>query len=172
MSTKYDYPALRVEYVTSDISIRELCKRHDIASWSSVAQWARKHNWDRDREDYKKAAFEHEINALAEKRALKLAQTFDIAIDVIQATFLRMAQNLSSADYHVSPHDLSELLTKLQLLAGGPTSREEVHGFNLSADLPPELLRAIQDAARAGGAGLKPVGQSALPLAEGARKVN
>ena len=43
MNKSHDYRALEREYVTSDISIRELCRRHGIRSHSPVVDQAKKH---------------------------------------------------------------------------------------------------------------------------------
>lgn len=170
--TKHDYAALEREYVYSDISIRQLCEKNGIANWSTVHQQAKKLEWERKRREAKEAQFAHDIQAYAQKRAVKLQEVFDDAVNVIHAAFLKMAENMRSPDYIVTPTDLTKLIEKLSLLAGGPTSREEVHNLNLSADLPPELLRDIQNTARANGAGLNTVGQSPLPVATGPRQVN
>lgn len=170
--TLHDYALLEREYVTSDISVRALAEKHGIRSFSTVAAQAKKREWERKRADFKEAAFQHDIQNLARKRAVKLQEVYDDLVSVIQATIFRMAENLKGDDYHVSVKDLGLLIEKLQLLTGGATSREEIHNLNLNADLPPELLRLIQDTARANGAGLQTVGQSALPELEGARQVN
>lgn len=170
--TKYDYALLEREYYTSDISIRKLCEKHGITNFSTVAVQAKKRGWEKMREEYKEKQREHDIESLARRRSQKLAQLNDDLIDIISATVFRMAENLKDPAYVVTPQDLVKIIQQVQLLSGGPTSREEVHAFNLSADLPADVLRDIQAAARAAGAGTRPVGQSALPQLEGPRKVN
>lgn len=170
--TKYDYDTLERLYITSDVSIRALCEQNDVKNWSTVSVQARKRDWERKRALFKAKQFEHDIDELTRRRSMKLAQLQDDLIDVIQATILRMGANLADEKYHVTVMDLVKLIEKVNLLTGGPTSREEIHSLNVDVDLPAELLRELQAAARANGAGRGPVGQSALPLAEGARKVN
>jgi len=172
MRSVHDYALLERQYVTSDISIRALCEQNGIKNWSTVATQAKKREWERKRAQYKEVQFQHDIDALAQRRSIKLQEVFDDALNVIQAAFLKMGENMRDPTYIVTPTDLAKLIEKLSLLAGGPTSREEVRNLNLNADLPPDLLRELQAAARANGAGREPMGQSALPLAEGARKVN
>lgn len=172
MAAKYDYELLEREYITSDISIRELCERHGIATWSTVAAQAKKREWNRKRQQFKDKAFEADIEVMAQKRAMKLQQTFEDAIDVIDAAFIQMGIDIQAGRVIVTPTDVAKLIDKLQLLTGGPTSREEVSHLNLNATLTPEQLRDIQAAARESGAGPRTVGQSALPVAAGARKVN
>jgi hypothetical protein len=170
--TIHDYESLERQYITSDVSIRALCEANGIRNWSTVHTQAKKREWERKRAAYKDKQFEHDIDQLARRRAMKLQQLSDDLIDVINATILKMAENLQSKDYIVTPQDLVKLIEKVSLLTGGPTSREEIHALNVGIDLPPELLRELQGAARANGAGVRTVGQSALPLPEGTRQVN
>lgn len=170
--TIHDYALLEREYISSDISIRQLCENNGIKNWSTVSAQAQKREWKHKREQFKEAAFKADIEVMAQRRAIKLQQTFEDAIDVIDAAFLKMGQNLDRPDYIVSPTDLATLIKSLSLLTGGPTDRQEVRSFNLNADLPPDVLRDIQAAARANGAGEGSVGQSALPVAPGPRQVN
>lgn len=170
--TVHDYELLERQYITTDVSIRALCEANGIANWSTVSQQAKKREWNRKRVLYREKQFEHDINALAHKRALALAELQDDLITVIRATIMRMGANLAKEDYHVSVNDLVKLIEKVSLLTGGPTSREEHFGLNVGIDLPAELLRDIQNAARQHGAGDKSMGQSALPVSAGPRQVN
>lgn len=168
----HDYELLERDFITSDLSVRQLCENHGIANWSTVHAQAKRRKWLEKRKQFKDKAFEHSIEALAEKRAIKQAELLDASIDVTLATLYKMAENLRSPDYIVTPQDLVKIIEKVQLLTGGVTSREEIRAFNFDTQLPPELLRELARAAREGGAGAKPVGQSALPIAAGPRKVN
>lgn len=170
--TVHDYELLERQYITSEVSIRQLCAQNGITNWSTVSQQAKKREWERKRAAFKEKAFEADITQMAHKRAIKLQQTFEDAIDVIDAAFLKMADDMAKDKIVVTPGDIAKLIDKLQLLTGGVTSREEVRNLNLTADLPPELLRDIQNTARANGAGGRSVGQSPLPVAEGPRQVN
>jgi hypothetical protein len=89
--SKYDYPMLERIFITSDVSIRQLCADNDIVNFSSVAQMAKKLEWNRKRADYKEAQFKHDINELAHRRAIKLQEVYDDLVSVIQATIMRMA---------------------------------------------------------------------------------
>ena len=50
MNKAHDYRALEREYISSDISIRELCRRHGISAHSLVTIQAKKHGWEEKRE--------------------------------------------------------------------------------------------------------------------------
>ena len=50
MNKSHDYRALEREYVTSQVSLRELCRRHDISAHSLVTVQAKKLKWAEKRE--------------------------------------------------------------------------------------------------------------------------
>jgi transposase-like protein len=50
MNKVHPYRDMEHEYVTSQISIRELCRRHGISAHSLVTVQARKHKWAEKRE--------------------------------------------------------------------------------------------------------------------------
>ena len=52
MNKRHQYRELEREFVTSDISIRELCRRHDITAHSLVTVQAKKLRWAEKREQY------------------------------------------------------------------------------------------------------------------------
>ena len=50
MNKSHDYRALEREYVTSQISLRELCRCHDVTAHSLVTVQAKKGRWQEKRE--------------------------------------------------------------------------------------------------------------------------
>ena len=50
--TKIDYGSAEREYVTGGDSYRALSKRYGI-TFSSMAEWCRKHDWDEKRQAYR-----------------------------------------------------------------------------------------------------------------------
>ena len=50
MNKSHDYRALEREFVTTQISLRELCRRHDITAHSLVTVQAKKLKWAEERE--------------------------------------------------------------------------------------------------------------------------
>lgn len=190
---KYDYDALERQYITGDMSLRELCRLNGIDTWSTVAEQAKKREWDKRRDEYRAIARQHEMEVLAGRRAQKLEQLTDDLVDTIHAAVLQYVAGLQDrtvqlpdGTYQVIPatpvvtSDLVKLIDKVQLLRGLPTSREVKLGLGLDlhgnvtdpSQLPPELLRELAAAARAGGAGTGAGGQSPIPRVEGPRKVN
>ena len=49
---KYDYDALERQYIQGTMSLRELCRMNGIETWSTVAEQAKKREWDKRREEF------------------------------------------------------------------------------------------------------------------------
>ena len=52
MNKRHDFARLEREFITSDISIRGLCRKHDITAHSLVVVQAKKGKWAEKREQY------------------------------------------------------------------------------------------------------------------------
>ena len=50
VNKRHQYRDLEREYITTDISIRELCRKHSISAHSLVTVQAKKHKWAEKRE--------------------------------------------------------------------------------------------------------------------------
>ena len=197
MSTaKNDYGSLEREYVEGDMSIRALCRDHDIKSWSAVSTYAKKHSWQEKREDFRNKLATRQTEAvtkkMAEGRAEKVAQALDDAIMVSNKVIWRFLdmiedrwiENPKTGEMHFVPGmpipaaDFVKVVDKIMVLNGQPTKREAHLGLNLSGELTPEntpveLLRDVVSIARERGITSGPTGGSSpLPRIEGARKVN
>ena len=172
------------------MSIRGLCDQNEIrGSWSTVARRAREDDWEGARSQFRAMEEAKTYEAVAQKRAVLIAQIGEDLLTAIQGGVLKFLDGLEGkwitdpasgtrsyvSGLTITATDLAKLIDKFQLLAGGATAREEHLGINLHgdlADLPPDLLRLLQGVARAKGAGSGPVGQSPVPRLEGARQVN
>lgn len=177
--TTHDYKALRLEYIQSDISIRELCKKHQIKSWSTVNAKKNEENWDADREAFRAELQSRELTALVDQRIATVAAIHEellFAIRVAVRRFTADRQRENNPD-PVTARDLMGLIDKFLLLSGQPTSRTESRSFEqhafsgdfggILAGAPPELLRELAEVARINGAGAKSVGRGPLVVLEG-----
>lgn len=177
----HDYKALRLEYIQSDISIRELCKKHGIKSWSTVNAKKNAEDWDRDREAFRSEIAGREIQTLVDARIRTVAEIHEELLYAIRVAVRRFTNDrLREANPDpVSARDLMGLIDKFLLLTGQATARTETRSFEQHAfsgdfggilrDAPPELLRELAELARANGAGAKPVGRGPLVVLEGTR---
>lgn len=177
MTTKHDYPALRLEYIQSDISIRELCRKHGITSWSAVNAMKTKQKWDQARDEYRVTTQSREIDTLVDARlATTVAVHGELLIAIRAAVHRFVADTQRENDPQpVNPRDLMGLIDKFLLLTGQATRRSEsknldVHDFGgILTGAPPELLRELAELSRDNGAGGKPMGRGPLIVLEGTR---
>lgn len=176
--TTHDYKMLRQEYITSDISIRALCEKHGIKSWSTVNQKKNDENWDADREAFKAQLASREIQTLVDERIRTVAEIHSELLYAIRVAVRRFTNDRLRDDNPdpVNARDLMGLIDKFLLLTGQATARTESrslvesHDFGgILRDAPPELLRELAELARANGAGAKPVGRGPLVVLEGTR---
>jgi hypothetical protein len=195
-ATKHDYLTLEREFIEGEESIRALCRRHDIKSWSSVSTYAKKHAWEEKRAEYRRKLITRQNDALSKKmaegRAEKIAKALDDAVDVSSALIWAFYDSLKDRWVEdpetgkrmfvpaqvIEAGDFVKVVDKIMVLNGQPTKREAHVGLNVSGELNPEntsveLLRDVITIARERGVTSGPSGGSSpLPRSERARKVN
>jgi hypothetical protein len=193
-ATKHDYHMLEREFVEGDESIRALCRRHGIKSWSSVSAFAKKNVWEDKRVEFRRMLVVKQNEAvskkMAEGRAEKVAKALDDALMVSNKALFTFLDSLEDR-WVTSPEtgkqflipaqvieasDFVKIFDRIMVLNGQPTKREAHMGLSLSGDIenaPVELLRDVISLARERGVQSGPSGGSSpLPRIEGARKVN
>jgi hypothetical protein len=168
---KHDYTALEREYITTDISIRALCKKHDIKGYSSVAQYAREHEWEEKRERImgRKAdkMVERVSDQLAEAELSLVEEVRGEWLTVIRAATYRFAEQLKDPEFKIRVPELIALIDKGLVLIGEPSSRTEERHLALTGtleQLPEEFVRRLAEGTRSD----RPVGHGAgLPTRVG-----
>lgn len=173
-----DYDALRQEYVSSEISIRELCRKHGIKSWSTVNARKKAEKWDELREQFKTEIVSREVGTLVTKRLQLVADIHEELLVAIRHAVNNYAVSVAGENpaQMVTARDLMGMIDKFLLLSGSTPNRTEsrsvdTHSFTIDgllADAPPDLLRAIADMAGERGSASKPVGRGPLIVLEGA----
>lgn len=167
MGTKYDYVALRDEYLhTPGLSIRELAKRHGIPSFSSVAKRAREEDWDAKRREFERQIEDKSLAAIADKIASKKAVIQLDALEVIHAGILKMAEDMDDREpvmdginiardkqgeiiwrkaVRYGPTQVVQLIDKFLSLTGQPSQVTEQRNLNLglSAETDRETMMEI-----------------------------
>ena len=83
MDKCHPYRGMEREYVTSQVSLRELCRKHGISAHSLVVGQAKKGKWAEKREQYQAKASDAFMSRHAARQADRLAEIHDNAIDVI-----------------------------------------------------------------------------------------
>lgn len=151
----HDYETLKREFITSDISIRGLCAKHNIKSYSVVAKYAREHGWydertaiaDRKRDRMVERAAER----LADAEVDEMIQFRQESLTVIRAALYKFAEDLRNPDFKVKADELAKLVQLGLLLSGSPTERIEERRLDVHAsfnDVPSDILRRLVDETR------------------------
>lgn len=176
--TRYDYVALKQEYITTDVSVRELCRKNGIRTWSTVNERKKAEGWDELRQQYRDQLTVREVGALVDARIQTIAEIHDELLYAIRVAVRRFTNDRlrETNPDPVSARDLMGLIDKFQLLTGGATDRTETRNLNVGFDLagllrdaPPDLLRELAELARSNGAGAQSVGRGPLVVLEGTR---
>jgi hypothetical protein len=152
---KHDYTTLEREYTSSDISIRALCKKHDIRGYSSVAQYAREHGWDEKRE----RIMGRKVDKMVERVSDRLADAEVSLVEevrgewltVIRAATYKFAEDLKDPSYKLRVGDLVQLIDKGLVLLGEPSSRTEERHLAITGTLeglPEEFIRRLAEGTR------------------------
>lgn len=159
MALTHDYDALKREFISSTISIRALCAKHNIGGFSTVARYARDHGWydERDRVQGRKRekVVERVSDQLAMVEADEVLQFRGESLTIIRAALYKFANDLENPNFHIRADEIVKLVQLGLLVTGSPTERIEERRLDLHATfdgLPADVLRQLVDATRPGGA--------------------
>lgn len=153
---KHDYRALEREYIsTPDLSIRALCRKHGVKSYSSVAAYARANNWEGKREETLGKAQNKMVELVSTQIAEQEASLIDTVrgewLTVIRAATYKFAEDLKDPNYKISVDSLIKLIQQGSVLLGEPSQRIEERHLALTGSLDgvsPDVLRRIATATR------------------------
>ena len=167
MKKVHPYRVIEREYITSDISIRELCRRHDTSAHSLVTVQAKKNGWHEKREAYRSRASESFIEKHAQpawptaRREIrhKALDAIDEAVtkfrDDMRATTKPVRQPDSSIieepAWLMTPRDLAFLIDRFQVLFARPSSISQHQDLTVSTDISADALREFMEATRGRG---------------------
>lgn len=182
MNTKYDYDALEREYIRGDMGLRELARSHGIANHSVITAQAKTRGWVKKRADYRNGASEKAVVYMADQegqRRAKEAVVRDHAIEAIDQAILKLMADMSDTVKSVSPdgtvvdtgipvmrlkpQDVAQLIDRLQVLFGRPSTITEERSLGLSVSasgVGADILRGIVEATR----GLGSAGAERSPI--------
>ena len=186
---KYDYQTIKREYVTGNTSLRGLAEKHGLATNSTISVIAKREDWDRERAEFRDLEQQRMHDAVAEKRAQKIAEIESDILETIHAAVIQLAISLQDRivddpvsggkrfipAQQVTPDGLTKLVDKFLVMSGQVTNREAYLGLTITAgaeDIPRDVLRGLRSLAAQQGAGTGPVGQSPLPRITGPKQVN
>ena len=99
---RYDWNALKTEYVTSNISIKKLAEKHGIRQ-RTVADRCRKGGWVEERKKFLSKVTSRAISKVASKQADKLARELKLADKITDTLECRRNILITTAAWLSSP---------------------------------------------------------------------
>ena len=161
INKSHDFAKLEHEYITSEISIGELCRRHDISAHSLVTIQAKKGRWAQKREQYQAKESEAFMSRYAAKMADREAEVRDKALDAIDEGITRFREDLKATEkklvngewveepvMRLTPRDLAALIDRLQVLFDRPSRISEGRDPSASAVIPIDALNQLVELTR------------------------
>ena len=176
MNKVHDYRELEREFITTDISIRGLCRKHGISAHSLVTVQAKKGRWQEKREQYQAKESEAFMSRYAARQADRQAEIRDKVLDTIDLALDKFRSDLKATKlvrqpdgsvteqpaWYMTPKDLAILIDRFQVLFERPSVISQHQGLAVSAELSTDALREFIEATR-GRAGPSPMEESPLP---------
>ena len=144
------------------MSIRELCRKHDISAHSSVVVQAQKGKWQGKREQYSTKESDAFIEKHAARMGDRLAEIHDKVIDVIDQALDKFGEDLGATKkvrqpdgniteepaWRMKPRDAAILIDRLESLFDHPARVTERHDLIARSELPIEALKQFVELTR------------------------
>jgi hypothetical protein len=157
-----DYRALEREYITSQMSLRELCRRHGISAHSLVVVQARQGKWAEKREAYRSRESESFITKHAGRMAAREGEVRVHALDAIDEAITRFRADMQRTEKKliggewvevpvmtITPKDVALLIDRFQVLFHRPSVITEGRDINVMSEaLPVEALQEFIERTR------------------------
>lgn len=182
MNKKFDYEVLEREYVTGDMSLRELAESVGMKNHSLIMRQSKKRGWTEKRREFREASQGKALIEMADERGHMIAREQRVrenAIDAIDDMITRLREDLKKTKtifkdgayvevplVEITPNDIAVMIDRMNVLFGKPSQIHEDRTLGIdfqSAD--PELLRAFVEASRGVGDGGGTSSTSPLPVA-------
>jgi len=178
----HPYRALEREFITSQISLRELCRRHGITSHSLVVVQAKQGKWAEKREAYRARESESFIERHADRMADREAEVRIHAIDAIDEAITKFRADMQRTEKKliggewvevplmlITPKDSAMLIDRFQVLFHRPSVISEGRGVNVMSEaLPVEALQEFIERTR----GLAEPAPQASPIPRSPRRLD
>ena len=162
MNKIHDYARLEGEYISSQISLRELCRRHGISAHSLVTVQAKKGKWAEKRDAYRAKESESFITRHAEKMADRQAAISDKALDAIDEAITKFREDLKATKlvrqpdgslteepaWYMTPKDLAILIDRFEVLFGRPSVISQHQGLTVRTEVSADALHEFVEATR------------------------
>jgi hypothetical protein len=162
LNKRHDFAKLEREFVSSRISLRELCRRNAIKAHSLVVVQARQGRWAEKREAYRTRESDTFIKHHADRMAAREAEVRIHAIDALDEALTKFRSDMQRTEKKliggewvevpvmtITPRDVALLMDRLQVLFDRPSTISEDRGVNaMSNVLPIDPVQAIIERTR------------------------
>jgi hypothetical protein len=179
----HPYAKLEREFITGTMSLRELCRSHDIGAHSSVVVQARKGKWQEKREAYQARASESFIAHHADRMADRLAEVRDQALEAIVEAITKFREDMRATKlvkqpdgsiteepaWRMKPREAALLIDRLQVLSDRPSSISQHQGVSVTSELSVDTLRQFIELTRDVAA---PAAKAVSPLPRSTRQLD
>ena len=175
MNRRHDFAKLEREFITGQISLRELCRRHNISAHSLVTVQAKKRKWAEKRQQYQAKESEAFMSRHAARQADRVAEVRDKALDAIDKALDKFNSDMRATEMkridgewvavpvmRLKPKDVAILIDRLMVLFEKPSAISQHQGLSVTSELSAESLREFIEATRE-TAGPSPMEESPLP---------
>jgi hypothetical protein len=165
VNKRHPYRVMEREFITTDISLRELCRRHGISAYSLVTVQAKKNDWVGKREAYQQKAGDAYIEKHAARHADREAEVRDKALDAIDEAIDKFQSDLHATKtvnqpdgsiteepaWYMTPKDLALLIDRFQVLFAKPSAITQHQGVAVTSEVGADALREFIEATRGMG---------------------
>lgn len=161
MNKPHRYRELEREFITSQISLRELCRKHGISAHSLVTVQAKKGKWQEKREQYQANEDEAFMSRHAARMADRQAELRDKAIDTNDQDLDKFREDMRATEkkriggewvevpvMRFTPKDVAVLLDRLMVLFERPARIAEGRDLTVSSELPIDDLNRYVELTR------------------------
>ena len=109
----YDWKTIETEYVTSDISHRELCEKYGICR-STISKKASEDNWTEKRNKHREKTVSKAVNAVGTKQANMAAKLYEAGGMLLDTVKRMIEENPEMLAETSSMKDVSVVLKNLK----------------------------------------------------------
>jgi hypothetical protein len=144
----WDPKKVEQEFVTSDLSIRELARRSNV-SYSSMAKHARDNDWNGKRMAYKSSLSRQTYERMAAEIADQEGIIREESILVLRASLRRYAEQLAAGEVTITTKDAVEVVKAIKDMMREPDDgKRDADNARTVSKPDAEHLRRIAEAAR------------------------
>ena len=145
---KWDPKKVELEFVTSDLSIRELARRNSV-SYSSMAKHARDNDWNGKRVAYKASLSRQTYEKMAAEIADQEGIIREETLIVMRASLRRYAEQLAAGEVNITTKDAVEVVKAIRDMIREPDDgKRDAEGARTVSKPDAEHIRRIAEAAR------------------------